>query len=101
MARGVTRLFITLGSGGVYFREGKEQGLIPVRNTMLKSATGAGDAFSAAVLLGHLRQWDVRKTAEIAMSASQIAMESIAPVNPGMGMERLLQEMEQGEKAHA
>jgi hypothetical protein len=28
-------------------------------------------------------------------------MESIAPVNPGMGMERLLQEMEKGEKAHA
>ena len=101
LAQGVTRLFITLGSGGVYFREGKEQGLLPVKNTVLKSATGAGDAFSAAVLLGHLRQWDVRKTAEIAMIASQIAMESKAPVNPCMGMERLLKEREKGEKAHA
>ncbi len=101
LAQGVTRIFITLGSGGVYYREGSEQGLIPVRKTVLKSATGAGDAFSAAVLLGHLRQWDVRKTAEIAMTASQIAMESKAPVNPCMGMELLLNRWEKGGKSNA
>ncbi len=101
LAQGVTRIFITLGSGGVYYREGSEQGLIPVRKTVLKSATGAGDAFSAAVLLGHLRQWDVRKTAEIAMTASQIAMESKAPVNPCMGMELLLNRWDKGGKSNA
>jgi pseudouridine kinase len=101
LAQGVKRLFITLGRGGVYYREGRERGLLPVKNTALQSATGAGDAFSAAVLMGHLRQWDIRKTAEIAMIASQIAMSSKTPVNPNMGVELLLGGWKKGEEENA
>jgi pseudouridine kinase len=101
LGQGVKRLFITLGSGGVYYQEGEKRGLIPVAHTALESATGAGDAFSAAVLVGHLREWDVEKTAKVAMEASRITMESKSPVNPDMSMDLLLQRVEGGKKSNA
>ncbi|MDD3169051.1 MAG: PfkB family carbohydrate kinase, partial [Eubacteriales bacterium] len=87
--QGVKRVFITLGPGGVFYRDEKEAGLFGARPGGIVSATGAGDAFSAAILYSHLQGFDIRKTAQTGTAAAAIAMESKSAVNSRMSAELL------------
>lgn len=88
--QGVKRLFISLSMGGVYYQEGNERGIIEPEPVKIVSATGAGDAFSAAAVLGFLKKYDVKKTAEMGMRASKLSLESKMPVNPELTIDKLL-----------
>lgn len=90
--QGVKRLFISLSMGGVYYQEGNERGIIEPEPVKIVSATGAGDAFSAAAVLGFLKKYDVKKTAEMGMRASKLSLESKMPVNPELTIDKLLKE---------
>lgn len=91
ISEGVKRVFITLGHGGVYYQDEKESGLIRPQIGDLVSATGAGDAFSAAIIYSYLNGFDIKKTAETGMAASKIAMQSKAAVNRYMSEDKLSQ----------
>jgi len=54
------------------------------------SATGAGDSFSATIMLGFVQGRTAEETARMGMAASSIAMESAHAVNKNMNMEELL-----------
>lgn len=82
---GVRRIFITLSGGGVYYKEGDKEGILrPEEGVTPVSVTGAGDAFSAAVLYGGAMGLAVRQAACLGMAAAAIAMEAGTPVNPSM-----------------
>lgn len=86
---GVKRLFITLGEGGVFFADEHESGIIRAGKVNTVSATGAGDAFSAACLKAFADGLGIEETAVSAMAASAIALEAHAAVNPKMSAELL------------
>jgi len=88
---GVKQVFITLSAGGVYYKDEKISGIIKPDKGLSGdgSATGAGDAFSAAVLYSYINGYDLLKTAAYGMAASQIAMESKTAVNPMMSVTEL------------
>lgn len=79
--QGVKRVFITLSGGGVYYTDGIDKGTIRPGKVNITSATGAGDAFSAAILSGFIQGLDMKTTAEYGMAAASIAMESKTAVN--------------------
>ncbi|HWQ78166.1 MAG TPA: carbohydrate kinase family protein [Anaerovoracaceae bacterium] len=91
IGQGVKRVFITLGPGGVFYSDGQDSGLIrpAPAEAAIVSATGAGDAFSAAVIYSHLQGFNIRKTAETGMAAAAIAMRSKTAVNRQMSGEML------------
>ena len=89
IGQGVKRVFITLGPGGVYYRDETDSGVIRPEPANIVSATGAGDAFSAAIIYSHINGFDIRKTAEAGMAAAQIAMQSKTAVNSRMSGEML------------
>lgn len=89
--QGVQRVFITLGPGGVFYQDEKESGMIRPKSMEIVSATGAGDAFSAAIIYSHLKGLDIKKTAETGMAAASIAMQSKSAVNSNMSGETLRQ----------
>ncbi len=89
LSAGVKRIFITLGEGGVFFADEKESGIVKAGRVNIVSATGAGDAFSAACLKAFVDGLGIRETAELAMAASALALESCAAVNPLMSAELL------------
>lgn len=91
--QGVKRVFITLGPGGVYYRDEKESGILRSKETEIVSATGAGDAFSAAVIYSYLKGFDVKKTAEVGIAAAAIAMRAKTAVNSAMTEALLGQEL--------
>ena len=72
----------------VYFKNKEKEGFIrPPKSIKIESATGAGDAFSAAVLYGMAHGLEIDEIAALGMAASQIAMESEKAVNEKINIE--------------
>ncbi len=84
--QGVSRIFITLSDGGVYYRDNNiASGVIrPAAGPCPLSVAGAEDAFSAAVLYCFSGACDIRR-----MAAAAIAMESRLAVNPLMSVDEI------------
>lgn len=89
LEQGVKRVFITLSGGGVYYTDGTQSGTLRPKVNKVVNAAGAGDAFSAAILSGFVKGYDMHATAEYGMAAAAIALESQAAVNPKMSLERI------------
>lgn len=86
--KGVKNVYITLNCDGVYFKNKEKEGFIrPPKSIKTESATGAGDAFSAAVLYGMAHGLEIDEIAALGMAASQIAMESEKAVNEKINIE--------------
>ena len=91
IAKGIKQVFITLNRDGVYYTDGSREGFIrPAENLNIVSATGAGDSFSATILLGMARGKSTEETARMGMAAASIAMESSRAVNSKMNLQELL-----------
>ncbi|MFV0515967.1 MAG: carbohydrate kinase family protein [Aminipila sp.] len=80
--QGVRRVYITLGEDGVYYKDDVEEGVIAPGNVRVVSATGAGDAFSAAIMKGFISNKSIKETACYGMAASKVTMGCKTAVNP-------------------
>lgn len=66
--RGVERIIITLKGGGLYYKEGKNEGVLrPERVLSFGSTSGAGDVVSAAVAAATVEGKGIEETAKYAM----------------------------------
>lgn len=81
---GVHRLFISLGSDGVYAATEKERLWLPNLPGQMVNTTGCGDAFMAALVWAYLEGTDLKSTALAGLAAGSIAMESPETINPAM-----------------
>lgn len=93
LRQGVKRVFITLGPGGVFYRDEKESGLIRPEPAQIVSATGAGDAFSAAIIYSMQHNFDIRKTAQAGMAAAAITMGTKSAVSSRITEDAVLKEV--------
>lgn len=73
---GVHRLFISLGSEGVYAAMGDRRLHLPNLPGQMVNTTGCGDAFMGALGWAYLEGMDLRETALAGLAAAVIAMES-------------------------
>lgn len=87
--QGVNRVFITLGEEGVFYSDGIDIGSVRSPSVEVVNATGAGDAFVAALAYGYVNNIDIREVAKLAMSASIVAISHEETINPKMSIERL------------
>ena len=67
--------------------------MIPPKLVKLVSATGAGDAFSAAILYGHVHGMTAKEITEMGMACSSIAVETKTAVNPEMCLAKVKERM--------
>jgi len=67
---------IKLGPGGCLVANWKETVRVPGFKCDAFDATGAGDAFNAGFMLGYLRGWDLRGTAEFANATGALTVSS-------------------------
>jgi len=67
---------IKLGPEGCLVANGEETIRVPGFKRDAFDATGAGDAFNAGFMLGYLRGWDSRKTAEFANATGALTVSS-------------------------
>lgn len=94
LSMGVHRLFISLGSEGVYAAMSNEREHLENLPGQMVNTTGCGDAFMAALVWAYLQGSDLKETALAGLAAGAIAMESAETINPNMSAAALKAKME-------
>ncbi len=82
ITQGVKRVFITLGSEGVYYRDLTTFGIFKPKAAEIKNATGAGDAFMAGLVFGTMKGYNMEKLVHFASGLSLAALAGEETVNP-------------------
>lgn len=93
MEEGVQRVYLSMGSMGALCAEGRQCVYLPGVERSLVNATGAGDAFTAALLWAHAQGLSLQESGIAGMAAASIAVESIETVNPDMNSRALQERM--------
>jgi pseudouridine kinase len=92
--KGVELVFITCGSEGVYFSNGRDFDLLKVETIEIENVTGAGDAFAAGLAYGIVMSFDIRKMADFAVRCSKMAIISKDTINKQISAKRIMEDME-------
>lgn len=87
--KGVRRVFISLGEKGLYYNDGINKKYIPAHKISVVNATGAGDAFMAALVYCFCKNYDIDYSARFAMAASVLALSHEDTINPHMSVENI------------
>ncbi len=87
---GVSSVYLSLGAGGLLAAAGEERILLPGEKAKLVSATGAGDAATAAVAWALVQGLDLASAARAAVVAGAITVESEEADSPLLRADRLL-----------
>lgn len=82
--QGVSRVFLTLGPEGVYFRDEQNGGRIAPPAVSIVNTTGAGDAFMAGLVLGSLEERTTEACARLGMACAAVALQHESAVHPGI-----------------
>ena len=90
---GLQRVFISLGDHGVLAADHSEMLEIPSFPAVTKNATGAGDAFMAALCLTYLEAYSLRQASLYATAAAAIAVESSKTINTSLSAEAVQQRL--------
>ena len=84
---GLRRVFISLGADGVYAADHSGAVRLPCFPAELRNATGAGDAFMAALVWAYLEGTGLEDTARYAQAAAAVAVEGDQTINPALSVE--------------
>ena len=84
---GLRRVFISLGEAGVYAADHGGALRLPCCPAHMVNATGAGDAFMAALTWAYLEGADLERTARLAQAAAAIAIGGAETINPELNAE--------------
>jgi pseudouridine kinase len=95
LEQGVKRVFITLGAEGVFYHDGKVHQLIPNPKVQVVNATGAGDAFLAALAFSDFNDCDIDESARFAMATAVLALSYEETINPNVSKEKVYQTMKE------
>ncbi len=98
LEKGVHRLFISLGSEGVYAAMGGERLWLPNLPGEKVNTTGCGDSFMGAVGWAYLEGMDLKETALAGLAASAITLESAETINPAMSATAVKERIEKNLK---
>ena len=78
---GVNKTFISLGKMGAYGFVDQTGRLVKAKQASIKSATGAGDAFMAGLVVSEIRNYNLDETLKYATSCALIALASESTVS--------------------
>ncbi len=84
---GLRRVFISLGGDGVYAADHTGAVRLPCCKAEMVNATGAGDAFMAALAWAYLEGNDLERTAQLAQAAAAVAIEGAETINGELSAE--------------
>ncbi len=93
--KGVKQVFISLGEDGVFYSDGKHMNHLKTPKVRIINATGAGDAFIAALALAHLKGYTIDEAAKLAAAASIIAISHENTINPTLTEEKLMSKVKE------
>jgi len=95
LKKGVKRVFITLGEDGVFYNDGQTAKLIASPKVEVINATGAGDAFIAALAYCHFNDTPTEDSIRFSMSAAILALSYEETINPNISKENIDKKMKE------
>lgn len=93
--KGVKNVFISLGEEGIFYHNEKDCGKIKSPKIKVVNATGAGDAFVAALVYSHLNEFPIEYAGKFAMTTSILAISHENTINPNMSVENVNNKMKE------
>ena len=90
---GVRRVYLSMGLQGALCAEDGRCTFLPCRARGAVNATGAGDAFTAALVWAHFEGMDLKESGIAGMAAAAIAAGAVETVSPEMSRSRLVRGM--------
>ncbi len=93
--QGVKRVFLSLGSEGVFYSDEGNTLHCPAIPVNIVNANGAGDAFLAGLAHGWVQQWSTQESTKFAMAAASLTLSHLSTINPNMSeisVHRILKE---------
>lgn len=87
--KGVKKVFISLGSEGVFYMTEEESEIVKIPNTNPVNTTGSGDAFVAGIAYGEYHGFDMETTARFGLGASVLTSFSDKSVNDQMSVKNV------------
>ncbi len=91
---GPERVFLTLGSDGVFFADANGRGVIAAPEVQAVNANGAGDAGAAALVVGYLGGESTETCARFCVAASTLAALAERTIPEDLSMNALRKAME-------
>ena len=98
LGMGARRVFLTLGAQGVCCADEDGAMLLPIAKARVRNATGAGDAFTAALAWSTVKGLPLRATALAGLAAAGIAAEAMETVSGEMSEALLMERMNEIER---
>ena len=84
---------VTLGERGLAYADSSGGGFIPAVNTRVVDPTGAGDAFSGAVIFGLLNEVPIDEAMRLGVTAASMTLQSTHTVLPNLSQEMLYEQL--------
>ena len=82
--RGVQRVFLSMGSEGMYAATAEEQYWMANIPGNMVNTTGCGDSVMAALVWAWMNDLDLKESLRAGLAAGAITMESTETINPAM-----------------
>ena len=92
---GVRRVFLTLGMQGAVCAEEERCCFVPCMARGVVNASGAGDAFTAALIWAHCAGLGLEQSGAAGMAAAGIAVRALEAVSPRMNRTNLMKTMDE------
>jgi pseudouridine kinase len=89
VSMGVELAVVTLGDNGLAYADGGGGGYLKAINTEVVDTTGAGDAFTGAVIFGLLNEVPVDEAMRLGITAASLTIQSAQTVLPNLSQELL------------
>lgn len=88
---GIKNVFISLDADGIYYNNGKEEGIVKANNIPVVNVTGAGDSCVAGLVHGYMNELSICDTVKYAIAMSAITISHEQTIHPDMGYELVQQ----------
>jgi pseudouridine kinase len=88
-ARGTKLVFISLGTRGLFFSDGKMRGIALSPRVHVANVSGAGDAATAGIAFGIIKGLAADHIARLAVSTAALTVQSVFPIDPDLGPARV------------
>lgn len=93
--KGVKRVFITLGKDGVYYNDGTVINHVKQPSIKVVNATGAGDAFTSALIYCYLEDMDLEYSTKFSIATAVLALSHENTINPNLNINLIKEKMEE------